>query len=192
MDLQPNKTDAIIKPITNTRISASEWNQLVGSCMEFITQAGLTPDAADNEQLLNAFKIIAANLELIGANTNLSNLTTAGEAKFVGRTFTPLDVLVAEGPAGIAGEYTLSDLPDDGVTRLGLFACKLVTTQAGASEMDLKTDVMTSATLVATTNNQFGAGTTVILPIKNKVTISFPTTTGGIGNRCSVRFKGYL
>lgn len=82
MNLQPNKQDAIVLPITNTRISASEWNQLVGSCMAFITAAGLTPDAADNEQFLNAFKIIAANLELVGANTNLSNLTAKGEAHF--------------------------------------------------------------------------------------------------------------
>lgn len=83
MDLQPNKIDGIVKPITNTRISASEWNQLVGSCMEFITQAGFTPDPNDNEQFLNAFKAIAASLELIGANTNLSNLTATGENHFV-------------------------------------------------------------------------------------------------------------
>lgn len=83
MDLQPNKIDGIVKPITNTRISASEWNQLVGSCMEFITQAGFTPDPNDNEQFLNAFKAIAASLELVGANTNLSNLTATGENHFV-------------------------------------------------------------------------------------------------------------
>lgn len=82
MNLLPNKRDAYPKPIVDTRISASEWNQLVGSCMAFITEAGFTPDASDNEQFLNAFKAIAASLELIGANTNLSNLTATGEAKF--------------------------------------------------------------------------------------------------------------
>ena len=82
MDLNDNKVDSVIKPISNERISASEWNQLAGSCMEFITEAGLTPDENDNAQFLNAFKIIAANLELVGANTNLSNLTATGEAKF--------------------------------------------------------------------------------------------------------------
>lgn len=84
MDLQPNKIDGIIKPITNTRISASEWNQLVGSCMEFITAAGMTPDANDNEQFLNAFKAIAASLELVGANTNLSNVTNTGTSTGAG------------------------------------------------------------------------------------------------------------
>ncbi len=90
MDLQPNKTDGIYLPITNTRISASEWNQLVGSCMAFITAAGLTPDASDNEQFLNAFKTIAAGLEIVGANTNLSNLTATGEARFTTKADTDL------------------------------------------------------------------------------------------------------
>lgn len=58
MDLQANKTDGIVLPVTNKRISAGEWNQLAGSCMEVITEAGLTPDATDNKQLLNAFKAI--------------------------------------------------------------------------------------------------------------------------------------
>lgn len=90
MDLQPNKIDGIFLPITNNRISASEWNQLVGSCMAFITEAGLTPDASDNEQFLNAFKTIAAGLELVGANTNLSNLTATGEARFTTKANTDL------------------------------------------------------------------------------------------------------
>ena len=82
MDLLPNKTDGHDLPITVQRISSSEWNQLVSSCMAFIYAAGLTPDGSDPEQFLNAFKIVAANLELIGANTNLANLTEQGEAHF--------------------------------------------------------------------------------------------------------------
>lgn len=83
MNLQANKTDGKILPLSNRRISADEWNQLAASCMAFITAAGLTPDALDNEQLLNAFKAIAADLELVGANTNLSNLSQTGENHFV-------------------------------------------------------------------------------------------------------------
>ena len=82
MDLTPNKIDGHDLPITARRISSSEWNQLVASCMAFISAAGLTPDGSDPEQFLNAFKIIAANLELVGANTNLANLTETGEAHF--------------------------------------------------------------------------------------------------------------
>lgn len=95
MDLQPNKIDGIFLPITNNRISASEWNQLVGSCMAFITEAGLTPDASDNEQFLNAFKTIAAGLEIVGANTNLSNLTPTGEARFTTKANTDLSNLTS-------------------------------------------------------------------------------------------------
>ena len=91
MDLQPNKIDGIVKPITNTRISASEWNQLVGSCMAFITAAGFTPDADDNQQFLNAFIQIAQNIGAVGANVDLSNLSATGEAKFTGKANTSLD-----------------------------------------------------------------------------------------------------
>ena len=97
MDLQPNKSDAILKPITNTRISASEWNQLVGSCMAFIYAAGFSPDAADNEQFLNAFKKIASELELVGANTALSNLTSEGQGKFDAKANISLDNLSSAG-----------------------------------------------------------------------------------------------
>lgn len=103
MDLQPNKTDGIHLPITNTRISASEWNQLVGSCMAFITEAGLTPDASDNEQFLNAFKAIAAGLGSIGANTNLSNLTPTGEARFTTKANTDLANVTNTGKSTAAG-----------------------------------------------------------------------------------------
>jgi len=82
MNLNANKVDGADLPITVNRIAASEWNQLVASCMAFIHAAGLTPDSSDAQQLLNAFKIIASNLELIGANTSLSNLTAQGEAHF--------------------------------------------------------------------------------------------------------------
>lgn len=58
MDIAYNKTDGVVLPITNTRISASEYNQIAGSCMEIINASGLTPDAGDNEQLLNALKTI--------------------------------------------------------------------------------------------------------------------------------------
>ncbi len=90
MDLQANKTDGKVLPLSNRRICADEWNQLAASCMAFITAAGFTPDALDNEQLLNAFKAIAADLELVGANTNLSNLTAAGQARFDAKADTSL------------------------------------------------------------------------------------------------------
>lgn len=54
MDLQYNKTDSVVLPITNTRISASEYNQIAASLMHIINTAGLTPDVNDNGQLLNA------------------------------------------------------------------------------------------------------------------------------------------
>ena len=83
MNLNANKVDGADLPITVNRISAREWNQLVSSCMAIIHASGLTPDSEDAEQLLNAIKTIAANLELVGANTALSNLSEQGEAHFI-------------------------------------------------------------------------------------------------------------
>lgn len=56
MDIAYNKTDGVVLPITNTRISASEYNQIAASLMQIITSAGLTPDVNDNGQLLAALK----------------------------------------------------------------------------------------------------------------------------------------
>ena len=83
MNLTADKIDGQDLPITVKRISASEWNQLVASCMAIIHEAGLTPDSTDAEQLLNAIKTIVANLELVGANTALSNLSEQGETHFI-------------------------------------------------------------------------------------------------------------
>ncbi len=108
MNLQANKTDGKVLPLSNRRIAAQEWNQLAASCMAFITAAGFTPDALDNDQFLNAFKAIAADLELVGANTNLSNLTAVGESKFTAKADTDLsnvpaniDYVVERGGSGL-------------------------------------------------------------------------------------------
>ena len=54
MDIAYNKVDQTALPIDPTRVSASEYNQIAGSLMNIITSAGLTPDSADNAQLLTA------------------------------------------------------------------------------------------------------------------------------------------
>lgn len=83
MNLSSDKMDGRDLPITQTRISAREWNQLVASCMAIIQAAGLIPDSEDGQQLLKAIKTVVANMELVGANTALSNLTEQGEAHFI-------------------------------------------------------------------------------------------------------------
>ncbi|MBQ6409761.1 hypothetical protein IJI18_00695 [Candidatus Saccharibacteria bacterium] len=201
MDLQPNKIDGKVLPVTNRRISAAEWNQLVGSCMAFITAAGFTPDGADNQQFLNAFKAIAADLELVGANTNLSNLSAQGQAKLDAkadassaymRAFTPLNVTIACGNAGIAGTYTLSQLPNDNTIRLGLFMGELFTSTTGNSSMTVSTDVCTSSCTIACTNNGFVSASCVLLPIKQTVTIGFPSIAAGVENDTKLKLLGYF
>lgn len=54
MDIAYNKVDQTALPISQDRVSASEYNQIAASLMNIITSAGLTPDSQDNAQLLNA------------------------------------------------------------------------------------------------------------------------------------------
>lgn len=66
MDIAYNKVDQTALPIDTTRVSASEYNQIAGSLMNIITSAGLTPDSADNTQLLNALKVIGSGWAMPG------------------------------------------------------------------------------------------------------------------------------
>lgn len=54
MDIAYNKVDQTALPISQDRVSASEYNQIAASLMNIITSAGLTPDSQDNAQLLTA------------------------------------------------------------------------------------------------------------------------------------------
>lgn len=60
MDIAYNKVDQTALPIDVNRVSASEYNQIAGSLMSIISASGLTPDSADNTQLLNALKVIGS------------------------------------------------------------------------------------------------------------------------------------
>ena len=54
MDISYNKVDQTALPISQDRVSASEYNQIAASLMHIITASGLTPDSEDNAQLLTA------------------------------------------------------------------------------------------------------------------------------------------
>ena len=56
MDITYNKVDQTALPISQDRVSASEYNQIAASLMNIITSAGLTPDVNDNGQLLAALQ----------------------------------------------------------------------------------------------------------------------------------------
>lgn len=107
-------------------------------------------------------------------------------------TFTPLDTLIAEGTAAIAGTYTLTDLPDDGRVRFCAFECYIHLNSDNISIMSLSSDVFTNASNVCGTNNSHTSTTTVWIPVKRQITISFPATYGGVISPTHVRFKGYM
>lgn len=143
-----------------------------------------------------------------GASTNAIDFNSTyiklnGEMWFIGRTtevknnfftraFTPLNVTVAQGDASIAGTYTLTNLPNDGVIRLALFECGLVTYANNYSAMALATDVSTTAGVVCGANNFHTANSLALLPVKQTVTISFPSTAGAVVSPTGIKLLGYF
>lgn len=91
MDIAYNKTDGVVLPITNTRISASEYNQIAASLMQIITSAGLTPDGGDNTQLLNAVKSFIGRtvIETYSNGTSWYRIWSDGWCEQGGRVQTP-------------------------------------------------------------------------------------------------------
>lgn len=78
MDITYNKVDQTALPIDTTRVSASEYNQIAGSLMNIITSAGLTPDSADNTQLLNALKVIGSGWAMPSSTLLVLNIASSG------------------------------------------------------------------------------------------------------------------
>ena len=126
------------------------------------------------------------------ADIDLGNVNTAGKAEAVswGRQYTDVQNVVAQGGAGIAGTYTLGFT--DNKVKIGFFVCSLITTQNGSSSMSIATDIVTTATDVATTNNSHGTIDLITIPFINSITIGFPKTGGGIGTGTNVKFAGWM
>ena len=134
-----------------------------------------------------------ANITSFSPKCSLSLLDYNSKPEIVawGRQFVSANTTIAQGDGGIAGLYNLGFKTIDTV-RIGVFQASLRTTQAGYSSIAISTDVVTSPCLVAGTNNQFANDGTITIPFINSVTISFPTTNGGIGTGTKLVFKGYM
>lgn len=145
------------------------------------TQTALENTAGINTELFNG-----------KADTDFSNVNNTGKAESVswGRQFTNVGSVIAIGNVNIAGTYTLGFT--DNKVKIGIFECCLLTTQSGFSNIALASDVSTTPTNVAGTNNQFRSDGTIIIPFINSITISFPSTSAGIGSGTSVKFIGWM
>lgn len=125
-------------------------------------------------------------------NKTLDNLPDTSKDSLIsfGRQFTNVGTIIAQGGSGIAGEYNLGFT--DNKVKIGIFGCALATTQAGYSNMAISTDIMTTPTYVAGTNNGFRSDTTFTLPFINKIYISFPWTAGGVHPDSFVSILGWM
>lgn len=116
MDIAYNKTDGVVLPITNTRISASEYNQIAASLMQIITSAGLTPDAANNVQLLNALKAMGSGWPMpsdkyinltLGASGTTYTAPANGWISFARNTTTPASCGLRNNTKGLGCHYVV-------------------------------------------------------------------------------------
>ena len=93
MNLDANKQDAIPKAISQTTVVAVEYNQIAGSLMSLVNGAGLTPDASDNDQILNAVKTLAAPTEITDlASTSITLANAAANTVYKYGTLTSLTI----------------------------------------------------------------------------------------------------
>lgn len=126
------------------------------------------------------------------ADVDFSNITANAKKVVFNRAFTPANLTIAKGNASIAGTYTLTDLPDDGVVRLVLLNCRLILGANNRSSMAIQTDVMSNYIIVAETNNSFTASGAVLVPMIRQVTLSFPQIAGGVMADTEFMFRGYI
>lgn len=148
---------------------------------------------AGNNQIQNTLSVglNGTNYQLLDANGKIPNARIDFTNTYQ-REFNSVSVSIASGDAGIAGTYTISSLPNDGKVRLALFQGFLVTSGSGNSTMSLQTDVMDYSCLIASANNQHSGGGGLLLPIKQQVTIGFPSTGGGVVSPTNILFLGYF
>lgn len=168
----------------------------------FDTKNNVIKGTADGGTTWTQYTRIYLGVLLKDVNTNITSLIPKQTFRALdyndkkeivawGRQFVPANTTIAQGGGGISGSYNLG-LETINTVKIGVFQASLRTTQAGYSSMAISTDVATSPCLVAGTNNQFANDGTITIPFINSVTISFPTTNGGIGTGTKLVFKGYM
>jgi hypothetical protein len=107
-----------------------------------------------------------------------------------GRQFTNVGTTIATGNTSIEGEYSLG-FTDNNV-KIGVFQCDIRNaSSSGSAAISIRTDVMTTETIIAATNAYINIGT-VTLPFINNIYISFPIRTGGIDKDTNIKFIGWM
>lgn len=126
MDLNYDKVDQTVLPISNTRVVADEYNQIAGSLMSIISASGLTPDSADNTQLLNALKAIGSgwslpdtsNIETLTVGASGAHYTATADGYFyatgtgIAATSTWLELQVVSSNSSTTGLYGVGAYSD--------------------------------------------------------------------------------
>ena len=93
MNLQANKVDTIPSAVSVNKVIANEYNQIAGSLMALQNAAGITADANDNTQILQAVKTVVAPAEVTDlTSTSITLANAAANTVYKYGTLTSLTI----------------------------------------------------------------------------------------------------
>lgn len=93
MNLQANKVDTIPSAVNTNKVIANEYNQIAGSLMTLQNAAGITADANDNTQILQAVKTVVAPAEVTDlTSTSITLANAAANTVYKYGTLTSLTI----------------------------------------------------------------------------------------------------
>ena len=93
MNLQANKVDTTPSAVSTNKVIANEYNQIAGSLMTLQNAAGITADANDNTQILQAVKTVVAPAEVTDlTSTSITLANAAANTVYKYGTLTSLTV----------------------------------------------------------------------------------------------------
>lgn len=93
MNLQSNKVDTVPSTVSQNKVIANEYNQIAGSLMYLQNAAGITADANDNTQILQAVKTVVAPAEVTDlTSTSITLANAAANTVYKYGTLTSLTI----------------------------------------------------------------------------------------------------
>ena len=128
-----------------------------------------------------------------GETSNTKELTTTEWVRTLLSFKSTGSVTIAEGNLSIAGDYVLTNLPENTIPKLAFISCRIALPGQGGSTSIAVSSSICEAIRFCQTNNGFGSSGFVLLPVgtDRKISISFPETSAGL-SLATVTLLGYI
>jgi hypothetical protein len=207
------KSDKTLQPVLaqnyfigyNDPVIDSNITTLGDSIIWFDFGSNLLKLSTDNGSNWTTFDGAGPICEYYGNGVNITNILPYAQVGFltrdngekiyrdvINRTFHTVGATIASGDANTistVGEYDLSAYIPDGQVRLCLFSISLSLASSGNCTIELKSDVCSAWSWVCGTNNGYGTGGSIILPVQKKA--YFKVDPGSGSPSATWNFSGY-